>query len=55
MEKTFDDLVKERAYQIYIRRLQSEVWDYGRKGTALGDWHQAKSELKNETHTNHRQ
>lgn len=44
-EKTFEDLVRERAYQIYIRRTQSEIWDYGRKGTQDGDYFQALKEV----------
>jgi hypothetical protein len=43
-----DDLHKQievRAYQIYIRRTQSELWDWGRMGTQDGDWTQAEKEI----------
>ena len=43
-----EDDIRKRAYQIYIRRVQSEVWDYGRKGTADGDYFQALRELRDE-------
>jgi len=46
MEKTFEDRVKERAYQIYIRRTQSTLWDYGNKGTQDGDYYQALHEIE---------
>jgi hypothetical protein len=44
-EKTFEDLVRERAYHIYIRRTQSLIWDYGRLGTQDGDYFQALHEI----------
>ena len=43
-----EDLIRKRAYEIYIRRTQSEIWDWGRKGTELGDYYQAEKEIKNE-------
>ena len=43
--KTFEDLIRERAYQIYIRRTQSPIWDYGRLGTQDGDYFQALKEI----------
>lgn len=45
-DKNFEDLVRDRAYQIYIRRTQSPLWDYGRLGTELGDYYQALSEIR---------
>ena len=44
-DKSFEDLVRERAYHIYIRRTQSEIWDYGSKGTQDGDYFQALKEI----------
>ncbi len=44
-EKTFEDLVRERAYQIYIRRTLSPLWDYGHLGTQDGDYFQALKEI----------
>ena len=43
-----DDLHKQierRAYEIYIRRTQSPLWDWGRKGTQDGDYFQALHEI----------
>jgi hypothetical protein len=40
-----EQLIRERAYQIYIRRTQSPLWDYGRLGTQDGDWSQAEKEI----------
>ena len=37
--------IEIRAYQIYIRRTQSEIWGYGQLGTAWGDWMQAEREV----------
>ena len=44
-----EELVKKRAYEIYIRRTQSEIWDWGKLGTPEGDWRQAEREILNET------
>jgi len=43
-----EDLIRKRAYEIYIRRTQSEIWDWGRKGTELGDHLQAEREIRKE-------
>ena len=44
-EETLHNSVKKRAYEIYIRRTQSEIWDWGNYGTAWDDWHQAEKEV----------
>ena len=43
-----EDLIKKRAYEIYIRRTQSELWDWGRMGSQNGDWTQAEFEVRKE-------
>jgi hypothetical protein len=40
-----EDKIRKRAYEIYIRRTQTDVWDYGRLGTPEGDWSQAEREV----------
>ena len=40
-----EELIRKRAYEIYIRRTQSEIWDWGRKGTQDGDYFQALKEI----------
>jgi hypothetical protein len=46
--KTFEDLVRERAHQIYIRRTKSPIWQFGQLGTKEGDWRQAEREIQKE-------
>ena len=41
----FEESVRRRAYEIYIRRTQSPLWDYGRLGTQDGDYFQALKEI----------
>ena len=33
--------IKKYAYEIWLYRCNSAIWDYGRKGTQDGDWFQA--------------
>jgi hypothetical protein len=43
-----DDLhrqIEVRAYEIWEQRCHSELWDYGRRGTAVGDYYQAEHEI----------
>ena len=44
-----EELVKKRAYEIYIHRTQSLIWDFGRLGTEKGDYYQAEREIRAET------
>ena len=39
-----EELIKKRAYEIYIRRTQSDIWQFGQLGTQDGDWYQAEKE-----------
>ena len=41
-----EDDIRKRAYEIYVRRTQSEIWDWGKKGTSDGDWTQATLEIE---------
>jgi len=45
-----EELIRKRAYEIWEERCHSEVWDYGNRGTANGDWTQAKQEIEAEAH-----
>lgn len=37
--------ISQRAYEIYLLRKESDIWEYGAKGTEHGDWVQAVQEI----------
>ena len=43
-----EELVKNRAYEIYKRRCKLALWQYGKLGTELGDHLQAEREIRKE-------
>jgi hypothetical protein len=48
MDINIEELIKKRAYEIYVRRTQDPIWKYGKWGTKEGDWKQAERELLKE-------
>jgi hypothetical protein len=44
-----EELVKNRAYEIYKRRCKLALWQYGKLGTPAGDWKQAEVEIRGES------
>lgn len=47
-EEIMEEKIRKRAFEIYIRRTQSDLWQYGRLGTPEGDWKQAQKEIEDE-------
>lgn len=47
-EQEYFDRVSREAYQIYLRRINSPVYEYGNIGNEKGDWYQAEDKVKTE-------
>lgn len=41
--------VRKRAYEIYLLRCNSDIWEYGVLGNSVGDWVQAENEVNEGT------
>jgi len=43
-----DEEIRKRAYEIYLWRCSTWIFNYGQIGDSQGDWYQAEKEIENQ-------